>query len=159
MPRQGSSPPPCVRVNWRQLDHIRQIKNGLGRDLFSDRRTCFLTEEYKEDKIKVKRYFLMAKHLFTFLPLHLFTLPPFYLFTLSPFPPFHLLKGHQAKGTKIAFEQCFNISCSVPAYMYPCSNLSGTVFQMIWNEVPDKLEHEYKTYATRPQLNSCVIYT
>ena len=129
------------------LDHIRQIKNGWGVASF-DRRICFLTEEHKKHKIKVKRYFLMAKHLFTFLPLHSFT-----------FPPFHLSMGHQAKGTKIAFEQCFNISCSVPAYMYSCSNLSGTVFQMIWNEVPDKLEHEYKTYATRPQLNSCVIYT
>ena len=92
------------------LDHIRQIKNGWGVASF-DRRICFLTEEYKEDKIKVKRYFLMAKHLFTFLLLHLFTLPPFYLFTLSPFPPFHLSMGHQAKGRKIAFEQCFNISC------------------------------------------------
>ena len=71
------------------LDHIRQIKNGWGVASF-DRRICFLTEEYKEDKIKVKRYFLMAKHLFTFLPLHLFTLPPFYFFTSSPFPPLHL---------------------------------------------------------------------
>ncbi|KDR52901.1 hypothetical protein HMPREF1991_00991 [Hoylesella loescheii DSM 19665 = JCM 12249 = ATCC 15930] len=50
----------------------------------------FLTEEHKKHKIKVKRCFLMAKHLFTFLPLHLFTLPPFYLFTLSLFPPFQL---------------------------------------------------------------------
>ena len=137
------------------LDHIRQIKNGWGVASF-DRRICFLTEEYKEHKIKVRRYFLMAKHLFTFLPLHLFTLPPFHP---STFPPFQLSKGRQAKGRKIAFEQCFNISCSVPAYMYSCSNLAGTVFQMIWNEVPDKLEHEYKTYVTHPQLNSCVIYT
>ena len=141
----------------------------------------FLTEEHKEDKIKVKRYFLMAKHLFTFLPLHPFTFPtfhlftsspfppfqlsrrsifsPFYFFTCSPFPPFQLSKGHQAKGTKIAFEQCFYISCWVTAYMYSCSNLSGTVFQMMWNEVPDKLEHEYKTYVTRPLLNWCVIYS
>ena len=81
------------------LDHIRQIKNGWGVASF-DRRICFLTEEYKEHKIKVKRYFLMAKHLFTFSLFHLFT-----------FLPFHLLKGHQAKGTKIAFKQCFNISC------------------------------------------------
>ena len=43
--------------------------------------------------------------------------------------------------------------------MYSYSNLSGTVFQMMWNEVPDKLEHEYKTYVTRPMLKSCVIYT
>ena len=91
---------------------------------------------------------LKAKHLFTFLPFH-----------PSTFPPFQLSKGHQAKGTKTAFEQCFNISRSVTAYMYSCSNLAGTVFQMIWNEVPDKLEHEYKTYVTRPLLNSCVIYT
>ncbi|EEX53436.1 hypothetical protein HMPREF6745_1093 [Prevotella sp. oral taxon 472 str. F0295] len=69
------------------LDHIRQIKNGWGVASF-DRRICFLTEEYREHKIKVRRYFLMAKHLFTFLPLHLFTLPPFYLFTLPPFHPF-----------------------------------------------------------------------
>jgi len=79
------------------LDHIRQIKNGWGVASF-DRRICFLTEEYKEHKIKVKRYFLMAKHLFTFssrlfypftsqgeASFHLFTFSPLHLFTLSPF--------------------------------------------------------------------------
>jgi len=62
--------------------------------------TSFLTEEHKKHKIKVRRDFLMAKHLFTFLPLHLFTLPPFYFFTLPPFHPFTFERVIKRKAGK-----------------------------------------------------------
>ena len=49
----------------------------------------------------------------------------------------------------LAFEMCFINSRVGIAKMEPCSNLTGILFQLSWNDVPTYLEQESSIVVTR----------